>query len=116
MAEVRRMQGYEAPEHLSEPRKTLYATLVAQYAFDAASLELLRLLCEALDRLEEARQAVDEEGLVVPGRYGPRANPAVAIERDTRIAVARLLRELGLESEPAATAPLALRPRRSDHR
>jgi hypothetical protein len=41
------------------------------------------------DRREEILRC---DGLVVDGRYGVRAHPAVAIARDARISFARLLR------------------------
>lgn len=89
--------------------------LTAEYAFDAAGLRVLQLVAEALDRAEEARRIVARDGPVVDGRFGMKAHPLLAVERDARIAVARLLRELGLEQDQARS-PLELRPRRKDHR
>jgi hypothetical protein len=43
---------------------------------------------------------IDREGIVVSGRFGPRPHPAVGIEKDSRIAFARLMRELDLDGEP----------------
>jgi hypothetical protein len=47
-----------------------------------------------------ARKQLDEEGLTVAGREGIKPHPCIAIERDARIAVARLVRELDLDTEP----------------
>jgi phage terminase small subunit len=43
----------------------------------------------------EAREAVAAHGLTFEGKDGPRPRPEVAIERDARIAFARIVRELG---------------------
>ena len=118
MGEVSRLPSVaavEVPAHLSEPSKLLWRRLSAEYAFDAAGEAVLRLLCEALDRCEQARQVVAEDGPMIDGRFGPRQHPMLSVERDARIAVARLIRELGLEQEQARD-PLALRPRRRDQR
>lgn len=61
---------------------------------------MLRLACEALDRCEDARRAIATEGAIVTTRHGDRRpHPAVAIERDSRIAAMRAFRELSLDPE-----------------
>jgi phage terminase small subunit len=61
----------------------------------------LQLAGEAWDRSQQAREAIAKEGLTVPS--GGRAHPAIAIERDSRLAFARLIRELDLDAEPPAS-------------
>ena len=86
------------------------------YAFEAHELELFRLACEALDRVEEARVAIAEDGAYLTDRYGgKKAHPATAVERDARIGAARLLRELGLPTDEVVS-PLALGRRRGGGR
>jgi hypothetical protein len=61
---------------------------------------LLSLAAGAWDRAEEARAALAEHGTTYTDRFGqPRARPEVAIERDSRVGFARLLRELDLDGE-----------------
>jgi phage terminase small subunit len=67
-------------------------------------------MCEALDRGEEARNAVKSDGTYLRDRFGQlKPHPALAVERDARVAVARLARELNLEPP----APEARPPRRT---
>jgi phage terminase small subunit len=91
-----------APQHLSKPSRTFFRHVAAEYDLDQHHLKLLGLLCEALDRGEQARQAIAADGAYLPDRFGQlKAHPGVAVERDARIAVARLTRELDLDGEPA---------------
>ncbi len=103
-----------APEHLSPPARAWYERVAAGWELGEAELELLRLACETRERYTEAKALLDAEGLVVRDRFGQaRSHPAAAIERDARIALVRILRELGLEEEapPQPFEPLALRQR-----
>jgi phage terminase small subunit len=75
----------------------LWAAVVADYSLERAELEMLALACEAADRLAQARELLKREGLMIECKIGPRAHPAIAIERDARAAVGRLMRQLGLE-------------------
>jgi phage terminase small subunit len=94
-----------APRHLSSRSKRLYRELVRDYALDREphALETLKLACEALDRCEQARQVLAAEGAFVSNRFGERrVHPAVAVERDSRLAALRALRELSLDGVDAA--------------
>jgi P27 family predicted phage terminase small subunit len=109
----------EPPAHLSPSARQWWQTAVEIYVFQEHHLRLLQLLCEAWDRAQSARAQLDAEGLMVPGREGGlRPHPCIAIERDSRLAVARLLRELDLDVEPPVgerIAPPALFSNRGRH-
>ncbi len=93
----------EPPPHLSPSARQWWISTVEAYELRDHHLRLLQLVCEAWDRAQQARERVDNEGLTVPGAEGGvKTHPAVAIERDARLAVARLVRELDLDTEPPA--------------
>jgi len=98
MAEKKR-----APQHLKPATRRWWASVVAEYELEDHHIRLLTLAGESWDRCVEARVAIAEHGLTfVDGRGSPKARPEVGIERDSRIAFARLLRELGLDVQPPA--------------
>ena len=103
-----------APKHLRKESAEFFKTVTTEYVLDKHHVILLTKACESLDRIEEARAIIKREGLTYRDRFGsPRANPAVAIERDNKISVARLFRELGLDlAGDGKTAPPALRANR----
>lgn len=86
-----------APDHLTDSL-AFWNQTVADFALEPHHLELLRLLCEALDRGHEARRSIAEHGTTYTDRFGQvKPRPEVAIERDSRVSAARLLRELALD-------------------
>jgi len=98
--------------HLSPARAGLWRAVVRDYALEPDALEILRLLCETLDRGEQARELVEKHGMLVEDRFGMlKANEAVAIERDCAIRATRLWRDLDLDPGVAQQSPLALRRR-----
>jgi P27 family predicted phage terminase small subunit len=92
------------PEHISARARKLWRRVEDTWDIaDAAAEELLRMLVEAVDRRDQARELLDAEGLTIVDRYGQvRAHPAVAIEASSRTAAARLMAQLGLMDEDAA--------------
>lgn len=102
----------QAPQHLKKKTRQWWRQVVQDYYLEPHHIRLLTLAGEAWDRCEEAREILAMEGLTYEDRFGqPRSRPEVAIERDSRLAFARLLRELDLDVEPPATAsrPPAIR-------
>jgi phage terminase small subunit len=93
--------GDVAPVHLSERSAAFWREVVETYDLEIQHLEFRRA-CEAMDVADQARAELAACGtLTITTRHGEvRAHPCVAIERDARLAVARLLREIDLEGEP----------------
>ena len=98
----------KAPTHLRPPTRKWWLAVVRDWSLEAHHIRLLTLACEAFDRGEEARQILKKAGAYYRDRFGqPKEHPALAVERDSRIAFARLLRELDLDTEagPAVSRP-----------
>jgi P27 family predicted phage terminase small subunit len=106
----------KAPAHLSDSTRVGWRSVVSEYQLEPHHLRLLQAAAECWDRLQQARELLARDGLVIEGREGGmRPHPAAAIERDSRIAFARLIRELDLDVEPPSsvrTSPAGLRSNR----
>jgi phage terminase small subunit len=101
-------QKHKPPPHLKPTTRDWFSQIVADYDLESHDLKLLILAGESWDRGVEAREALAKHGLTFTDRWGnPKGRPEIAVERDSRIAFARLCRELDL-SENAG--PLAPRP------
>jgi len=94
------------PDYLSVAMQAWWKQVMAHYELEPHHTHLLEAACSAWDRMTEARKVLAEKGLSYEdsrGRHHPL--PEVAIERDSRIGFARLVRELGLdEATPPAEA------------
>lgn len=88
------------PPHLKPATAKWFKSVIEDYDLEPHHVRLLTLACEAYDRTAQAREIIDRDGPVVVTDHGMKAHPAVAIERDSRLAFARLLRELDLDTEP----------------
>jgi phage terminase small subunit len=86
------------PDHLRSETKTWWVAVVNDFDLEPHHARLLRLACEAWDAGQAARESLAMHGSTYTDRFGqPRARPEVAIERDSRISFARLVRELALD-------------------
>jgi P27 family predicted phage terminase small subunit len=91
----------EPPAYLSDAMKAWWIGVLEGFDLDQHHLHLLEAACTSWDRMTEARTAIAEHGLTFTDDRGtPKARPEVAIERDSRIAFARLVRELDLDDAP----------------
>ncbi len=98
------------PEHLQEDTARWYAWIVREFELGDTELPTLAAAAELWDRSCKAREEIDREGMTYRDRFGqPKIRPEVGIERHSKLAFARLMRELGLD--PAAPAgPRGLPP------
>lgn len=102
-----------APSHLGASSRRLWNLMVLEFDLDPASLDVLRVALEARDVAATARRRVARDGIVLDGRFGPVAHPAVNIEKQAAERYARLLRDLGLtlpEDEPRPDGRSLLKP------
>ncbi len=104
------------PAHLTAPTQTWWKSVVTDYQLEPHHLRLLQLAGEAWDRAQQARQVLSDTGLTYQNRFGdPVLRPEAAVERDSRLAFARLVRELDPDVEPPSEGrarPPALRSNR----
>lgn len=107
--------AFKAPKHLKAATRKWFESVISDYELEPHHLRLLQLAAESWDRCEQSRVILAKHGLTFNDRFDqPKARPEVAIERDSRIAYARLLRELGLDLEsPDAPRSLSIQASRS---
>ena len=89
----------DPPAHLRPETADWWRSVLADYQLEDHHVRLLHLACEAWDRCQQAREEIDRDGLTIAtGDGGLKAHPCVAVERDARLAFARLVRELDLDA------------------
>ena len=92
---------FKVPVHLAKETQKWWKSVVGDWTLEDHHVRLLTAACEAWDRCQQARKRLAKEGLIFKDRFGqPRARPEITIERDSRLAFARLLRELDLDVDP----------------
>jgi len=104
------------PWYLSPAMQQWWRDVVRDYALDPHHLRLLEAAADSWDRMVEARTVLAREGLTVTTKSGTKRHPCADIERDSRLAFARLVRELDLDCPPpqeqAGWRPPAIRSNR----
>ena len=96
----------QPPKHLSRESKSWWREVVSDYDLERHHLQLLQAAAESWDRVQQARQLIERDGVVITDRFGQKKpHPAADIERHNRALFARMLRELALDfDEPAEAA------------
>ena len=100
----------QPPSHLSKEIAGWWRRVVSEFELEEHHRLLLTAASQAWDRMTQAREAIAAFGLCYIDDKGTvRSRPEVAIERDSRLAFARLLRELDLDcAAPSPERPPAL--------
>lgn len=94
------MSEFKVPAHLAAETRKWVDGILAEFSLESHHFKILVKAAEAHDRGEEARKILKTDGIVIVDRFGTKkAHPAVAIERDARVAFMRAVRELGLDGE-----------------
>lgn len=107
--------AFKVPKHLRKPTQTWVKSVLSDYDLEEHHFKLLLSAAESWDRICAAREIVDAQGLTYTDRFGqPKARPEVAIERDNKVILARLLRELALDGDGSPADP-SRPPRTSDY-
>lgn len=89
------------PAHLSPAAVQWWTEVTGEYELKPHHLKLLEAAGDAWDRMTTARAAIIKDGITVAGpRGGIVRHPAIDVERDSRNAFLRCVRELDLDIEP----------------
>jgi phage terminase small subunit len=92
-------KGPRPPRHLSLAARKWWSCVLASYQIEDHLIPTLTAAAEAWDRKEQAREVLAKEGLTVECRDGTKTHPCVAVERDSRLAFLRAVRELRLDPD-----------------
>jgi P27 family predicted phage terminase small subunit len=91
----------QAPKHLRKETRQWFNAVQRGWELEEHHIKILTAAAECWDRLQMARETIARDGMTTPTRDGGlKGHPCLAVERDCRIAFARLLRELQLDVEP----------------
>ena len=87
-----------SPTHLSPGTAQWWRSVMSEYALEPHHIRLLTLAAEAYDSAQDAREIFSVKARLFIDRFDqPKPRPEVAIQRDSAIGFARMLRELDLE-------------------
>src|SRR6185503_5661730 len=100
-------EDFVLPRHLKVSTRRWAEDILATYELEGHHFRLLVLAAEAWDRGQAARARIARLGMTYQDRFKqPRLRPEVNVERDSRVAFARLVRELALDVlEPGESRP-----------
>jgi hypothetical protein len=92
--------GVQPPRKLGKPGLDLWGRIQAEFnVVDSGGVELLAQCCEAVDRLGELSDQINNDGLTVRTKQGLRSHPLLREETAIRSFVVRALSRLGVCDE-----------------
>ena len=108
----RRKAPPKPPKHLSRRASAWWRSIASTWELEPHQIELLTAAAGCMDRIEEARVQIAEKGTVFIDKHGqPREHPAARHERDQKLLLAKLCRELNLDPAPTDSRPPLIRGR-----
>ena len=85
---------------LSKDARQWWTRIVSQWELETASLLILESALEAYDRMHQAADEVNREGVTIKDQNGiPRKHPAVSVEAEQRGLMLRFFKALGIDLE-----------------
>ena len=110
MKDGRKKRKQTPPGYLSPASRRWWRSVADDFDLEPHHFLLLTNACEALDRIEAARQQVATDGLFTRDRYGQtKPHPALRVEAENRTLFARMLRELSLDNAAEDSRPPGLK-------
>jgi hypothetical protein len=96
----------DEPPDLGEAGSACWAFIQAEYCIeDSGGITMLTEICRAVSRGEELRHRIDQDGLIIETKNGPREHPLIKAELANRAFITRTLQRLGLNVEPVRAGP-----------
>ncbi|MGW3024791.1 hypothetical protein [Streptomyces sp. NPDC001221] len=89
------------PDGLNERAAAIWREITERYELDAHEIALLGEVCRTVTTLDILAERVDQQGTTIANR----PNPALAEQRQQRIALARLITALRLPDEETGVQP-----------
>lgn len=84
-----------APRHLSPGHRKWWVRVAEDNRLTETQRHLLTMAGEALERSIQAREAIEEHGLIYLDRFGqPRVRPEVTIEKEAKLLFSQFIKEL----------------------
>lgn len=97
-SEKRAPVEHDPPNYLGTEARAFWNEVCAHYHLESHHLRLLESACSCWDRIVAAREQIEADGVFIKDRYGQlKTHPAFKVEHDSKIVLARLLRELQLD-------------------
>jgi phage terminase small subunit len=94
----------DPPSHLSERSKEIWGQIGPKHAREVGRQILLQHALECLDRCDQARKAIADEGLTsITARSGvAHVHPMARVESEARKMLAKLFFQLGIDQVPSS--------------
>lgn len=100
------MTGRQAPVDIGPAAADLWGEVLSRWILAPHQLPILEAVARTYDEIENLQADVKARGLLVPDRFSQlKANPSVALLRQHRTVLARLIRELNLDDDPITYVP-----------